>query len=617
MDDVPQRGAIEAFSEVTRDDVLQALNDLDRGIEHPFGPSSTYDLVHEGRRYPPTAVIALAAKVHSGINLVPADFPGGEGTAAFDTLRRLGFEIVPKEMSPGELVRFDHSDCEVFERYPNSVAWGEVSKPDQERFKSIRSRLKQIAEHGSRVQGTVVLQAATSLATPNGRSPKDIWCCVYPAAAGNKSYAFQVALILRRRGLELCFCLGAGTSQIQDADERQKLLQGFREAKAKLRLLPTTTVLAVEQRLAGSWFYRDSWRRDGPNRSEFTSLSDWLKHATQEGAAAASVSTYMTPEELEIIGDGIQQSFLEAVETFRPLLDFPFAADGTSVQSQEIQQEPSQSTDYSINDLAKDTGFDVETLKRWKRGLERKGQAIFYGPPGTGKTFIADKLSKHLISGTDGLREVIQFHPSYAYEDFMQGIRPKSTEGILSYPIVPGRFLEFCDEARTREGPCVLIVDEINRANLSRVFGELMYLLEYRNEEIPLAGGGMFDIPNNVRLLGTMNTADRSIALVDHALRRRFAFIPLHPEYEILLQFQRARGFDATKLIQQLKLLNKVIDNPHYEVGIAFFLKEDLGDDMSDIWQMEIEPYLEEYFFDQPQKFEQFRWEAIRDIVLS
>ena len=106
--------------------------------------------------------------------------------------------------------------------------------------------------------------------------------------------------------------------------------------------------------------------------------------------------------------------------------------------------------------------------------------------------------------------------------------------------------------ARQRSGPCVLIVDEINRANLSRVFGELMYLLEYRDVEISLAGGERFSIPPNVRLIGTMNTADRSIALVDFALRRRFAFIELRPEYDILLVYQRKRGFEATGLVSDI-----------------------------------------------------------------
>jgi hypothetical protein len=152
MEDVRQSRVAEVFSFVTREDVQQALNDLDRGVEHPFGPSSTYDLVYEGRRYPPKAVIALAAKTRSGVTLVPEDFPGGEGTAAFDALRRLRFEIVPKEISTGESVKFDRLDCELFDRYPNSVAWADVSKPDQERFKNIRSRLKQIANKGFATQ---------------------------------------------------------------------------------------------------------------------------------------------------------------------------------------------------------------------------------------------------------------------------------------------------------------------------------------------------------------------------------------------------------------------------------------------------------------------------------
>lgn len=241
MDDVRQSRAAEAFSSVTREDVQKALSDLDRGVEHPFGSSSTYDLIYEGRRYPPKAVIALAAKTHSGVNLVPADFPGGEGTAAFATLRRLGFEVLPKDISTGGAVKFERVDCELFDRYPNSVGWADVSKPDQERFKSIRSRLKQIAKEGLQQEAAVALEAATSLATPNGRSPKDIWSCVYPAAARNKSYAFQVALILSRRGAELCFCLGAGTSQIQNAVEKQELREGFHRAKARLRLISKAT----------------------------------------------------------------------------------------------------------------------------------------------------------------------------------------------------------------------------------------------------------------------------------------------------------------------------------------------------------------------------------------
>ena len=145
---------------------------------------------------------------------------------------------------------------------------------------------------------------------------------MFPAAARNKSYAFQVALILSKRGAELCFCLGAGTSQIQDTVEKQGLSEGFRRAKARLRLIPKATISAVEQQLNGRWFYRQSWLRAEPMRSEFDSLLDWLEYATRDEVTAASVSTYMTPDEVELTGDAIQDRFSRTVEIFRPLWIF-------------------------------------------------------------------------------------------------------------------------------------------------------------------------------------------------------------------------------------------------------------------------------------------------------
>jgi 5-methylcytosine-specific restriction protein B len=138
-----------------------------------------------------------------------------------------------------------------------------------------------------------------------------------------------------------------------------------------------------------------------------------------------------------------------------------------------------------------------------------------------------------------------------------------------------------------------------------------MYLLEFREEEVPLAGGGKFRIPENVRLVGTMNTADRSIALVDHALRRRFAFLELYPDYELLRKYHSSTGMPVDSLIGELKKLNRRIDDPHYEVGVTFFLRERLEEELEDIWRMEIVPYLEEYFFDRPAVVDEYRWERI------
>ena len=283
-------------------------------------------------------------------------------------------------------------------------------------------------------------------------------------------------------------------------------------------------------------------------------------------------------------------------------------------------QPPATNPEYSLTQMSAETGFVEDELARWVRAIDRKGQAVFYGPPGTGKTFIATKLASHLIGGGDGFTEIVQFHPAYSYEDFIQGIRVKTSEdGKLSYPMESGRFLQFCAKARRRTGRCVLVIDEINRANLSRVFGELMYLLEYRDCEVPLAGDGRpFSIPANVRIIGTMNTADRSIALVDHALRRRFAFIPLRPKFEILRKHHAKTGFPIENLIKVLSKLNAQIGDPNFEVGISFFVGEslDLNLDLGNIWEMEIEPYLEEYFFDQPGIVNEFRWTKVKGEVL-
>lgn len=256
-------------------------------------------------------------------------------------------------------------------------------------------------------------------------------------------------------------------------------------------------------------------------------------------------------------------------------------------------------------------GFDSAELERWVNAIERKKQAIFYGPPGTGKTFAAQQIAQHLIAGGDGFIELIQFHSAYAYEDFVQGLRPVSNDGTLQYEVVAGHFRLFCEQAMQRAGLCVLIIDEINRANLARVFGELMFLLEYREREIRLAGGNMLQIPANVRIIGTMNTADRSIALVDHALRRRFAFIRLAPNYEILRRFHRQTEFAVERLIALLQQINTEIE-PAYQLGTSFFLTPDLVNSLADIWQMEIEPYLEEYFFDQPALLNRFRWQRVK-----
>ena len=273
---------------------------------------------------------------------------------------------------------------------------------------------------------------------------------------------------------------------------------------------------------------------------------------------------------------------------------------------------------FSLSDAAALTHRNSELLATWKRALERKGQIILYGPPGTGKTFTAQALARHIVSESNGVAELIQLHPGYAYEDFVHGLRPVTKEGVLTFESVPGRFLEFCQRAARRDAQtaCVLILDEINRADLARVFGELMYLLEYRDREIVLAGGEQFNIPSNVQLIGTMNTADRSIALVDYALRRRFAFIAIKPDYEILRRFHQTSSFPIESLVKVLQNLNSQIE-PDYQLGCSYFLRQDLEHSLSDIWQTEIEPYLDEYFYGRQHATDLYKWQSVQKNLLS
>jgi hypothetical protein len=318
----------------------------------------------------------------------------------------------------------------------------------------------------------------------------------------------------------------------------------------------------------------------------------------------------------------INQDSLLAMKTVTDITDRAELVDeleqlvNSGPQLSAVVQPASRQPPYSIEEFSAETAIPPQTITSWDGRLKRKQHMIFQGPPGTGKTFVAERMARLLTGNTTGFVETLQFHPSYSYEDFMQGIRPVVLNGQLNFERAKGRFLLFCERARAilDGSPCVLIVDEINRANLSRVFGELMYLLEYRDKAIPLAGEDRpFSIPSNVYLIGTMNTADRSIALVDHALRRRFSFIHLGPDYDVLQTQLDKCGLASDGLVTALRAINATIDDRNYEIGISFFLKDGAGlrATLRDVWEGEIEPYLEEYFYDQPGKLEPLRWTSL------
>ena len=213
------------------------------------------------------------------------------------------------------------------------------------------------------------------------------------------------------------------------------------------------------------------------------------------------------------------------------------------------------------------------------------------------------------LTDRDAVR-LVQFHPSYAYEDFFEGFRPIQTAegGSVGFELRPGPLREIASEARQDPGTAyVLIIDEINRANLAKVFGELYYLLEYRNESIRLqySPDTTFTLPPNLFLIGTMNTADRSIALVDAALRRRFAFVEMHPGEDpvrgLLPNWLAANGKDADERAALLDALNAEIgvEDRDFQIGPAYLMKPDAEREggLERVWQYSILPLLEEHYY--------------------
>ncbi len=276
-----------------------------------------------------------------------------------------------------------------------------------------------------------------------------------------------------------------------------------------------------------------------------------------------------------------------------------------------------------------ETFMPEQFFKNCERLLDSKKQIILQGAPGTGKTFIGEKVAA-LWAGNTSRVKVVQFHESFGYEDFVFGIKPRvGADGKTAFCPEPGLFLRFCEEVRKDTSEkFVLLIDEINRAKTSRVFGELLYLLEYRDREVELQNGTKFSIPPNLYIVGTMNTTDKSIALVDYALRRRFAFIDLAPVKNgaslVLRKWLDANGIANGAEVDTLFIaLNAAIaqKDEGLMVGHSYFMQKAavsskrFSDEMLRfLWDYYILPLVAEYEYQlsRPQLEERYGLDALR-----
>lgn len=276
----------------------------------------------------------------------------------------------------------------------------------------------------------------------------------------------------------------------------------------------------------------------------------------------------------------------------------------------------------TLSRLADELLVPRKFLAEVKRLLEQKGQVIFYGPPGTGKTYVAQEFGRTL-SGSDDQVRLVQFHPSYAYEDFVEGYRPTGEAG--GFKLVQGPLKRIAKKARENpDEDFVLIIDEINRGNIAKVFGELYFLLEYRDRSVELqySRGELFSLPENLRIIGTMNTADRSIALLDAALRRRFYFVkffPDRPPIQGLLRRWLDRNAQELKWVAELvDEANRRLEDPDFALGPSYFMRNDkpLTEEwIRTVWRHSVLPYLEERFFGNRGELERFEFDALYEAV--
>ena len=323
--------------------------------------------------------------------------------------------------------------------------------------------------------------------------------------------------------------------------------------------------------------------------------------------------------------EDLEAALEPALAAYDRLITGEFRVDEMDVsQTRETSEPPSELASYGLDEALAGLFMERSDFERILGVWRMKKNLVLQGAPGVGKSFVARRLAYALMGQKEPARvEVIQFHQSYGYEDFIQGYRPTASGG---FRLQDGVFFRFCQKAAAEPAlPHVFIIDEINRGNLSKIFGELMLLIEHDKRGSEWAAklaysaddDPPFHVPANLFILGMMNTADRSLSLVDYALRRRFGFFTLEPgfaspKFRDHLQKRGASGEVQRAIIEGMTTLNFAIAEdtinlgPGFRIGHSFFVPGD-GQTPDRAWfeqviATEIRPLLEEYWFDEPAK---------------
>lgn len=577
--DVTSRPAV--LTAIEEYDQLGQKSFLER---YGFRKSTKFVVHHNGHDYDSKALLAAAHGFQYPDKgpLSNDMFSGGEQTTS--RFRALGFEIRSAKKAPIN-VAFTVADCELFAKYPNPVRWHDQNVPqsDKQHFKDIQARLREVAEWLSvNAETEAEMQPFTSMYQANAQTQKDVWCCIFPAKASNKSYALQVALIISKRGAEICLCMGAGRSKLKNPDTEMKAFELLQNGLASA---PDSVVAAVGSSLPAGSVFRKSWRLE-PGGEEFSSLSEWLEYASGPEGAQASVSIYLTPEQLS--RTGVIDKFLEMANASAPLFEHCYLG--------------------RVSSVASPGPFDVEALQRAaaeppaRLALDEKvhraivaairsgKHIILTGPPGTAKTTLAEVVGR--------LAQNAQYCSGYTlttatadwttYET-IGGLRPSKENSLLEFR--DGLFLEAIRNNRW------IVIDELNRSNFDRAFGQLFTVLSKQAVVLPYEdakgrpialvpddagdpyGPESYDvvrIPGTWRIIATMNVFDKSLLFeMSYALMRRFAFIEIPPPpREVFAEICRGElgDLETPSSVEIAKVLDALYDIAAMrEIGPATF----------------------------------------------